>query len=312
MNGLPLGKVLIRTVKEFIDDEMSTYASALAYQMLFSLFPFILFLIALIGFLHLPDFFSWLRLQSELVLPPQALEQVNPVIDQLQQSKGGLLSVGIVIALWTASAGVRLMMSAMNAAYDVVEGRPIWKRLPLSIFYTIGLAGMLLAAAALMVLGPQVMSWLAGQVGLEAFVVTLWTILRWPVIVLLMMVAVAVMYYVMPDVEQKFRFITPGSVLAVVVWIAASLGFAFYVKTFADYNAMYGSIGAIIVLLLYFYISAAVLLLGAEMNAVIEHMSAEGKDPGEKTFDEADDPNPKQHVSGLGRDHSLTSPSDEA
>lgn len=312
LNGLPLGKVLIRTVKEFIDDEMSTYASALAYQMLFSLFPFILFLIALIGFLHLPDFFSWLRLQSELVLPPQALEQVNPVIDQLQQSKGGLLSVGIVIALWTASAGVRLMMSAMNAAYDVVEGRPIWKRLPLSIFYTIGLAGMLLAAAALMVLGPQVMSWLAGQVGLEAFVVTLWTILRWPVIVLLMMVAVAVMYYVMPDVEQKFRFITPGSVLAVVVWIAASLGFAFYVKTFAGYNAMYGSIGAIIVLLLYFYISAAVLLLGAEMNAVIEHMSAEGKDPGEKTFDEADDPNPKQHVSGLGRDHSLTSPSDEA
>ena len=173
LNGLPLGKVLIRTVKEFIDDEMSTYASALAYQMLFSLFPFILFLIALIGFLHLPDFFSWLRLQSELVLPPQALEQVNPVIDQLQQSKGGLLSVGIVIALWTASAGVRLMMSAMNAAYDVVEGRPIWKRLPLSIFYTIGLAGMLLAAAALVVLGPQVMSWLAGQVGLEAFVVSI-------------------------------------------------------------------------------------------------------------------------------------------
>lgn len=171
---------------------------------------------------------------------------------------------------------------------------------------------MLLAAAALMVLGPQVMSWLAGQVGLEDFVVTLWTILRWPVIVLLLMVAVAVMYYVMPDVEQKFRFITPGSVLAVVVWIVASLGFAFYVKTFADYNAMYGSIGAIIVLLLYFYISAAVLLLGAEMNAVIEHMSAEGKDPGEKTFDEADDPDPKQHVSGLGRDHSLKPTSDEA
>ncbi|KQB55505.1 ribonuclease BN [Pseudomonas endophytica] len=309
LNGLPLGKVLVRTVKEFVDDEMSTYASALAYQMLFSLFPFILFLIALIGFLHLPDFFSWLRLQTELVLPPQALEQVNPVIDQLQQSKGGLVSFGIVVALWTASAGVRLMMSAMNAAYDVVEARPIWKRFPLSIFYTIGIAGMLLAAAALMVLGPQVMGWLAGQVGLETFVVTLWTILRWPVIILLMMVAVAVIYYVMPDVEQKFRFITPGSVLAVVVWIAASLGFAFYVKTFADYNAMYGSIGAIIVLLLYFYISSAVLLLGAEMNAVIEHMSAEGKDPGDKTFDENDD---QPNVSGLGRDHSLKSTSDEA
>jgi len=177
------------------------------------------------------------------------------------------------------------------------------------VFYTVGIAGMLLAAAALMVLGPQVMAWLAGQVGLEDFIVTLWTILRWPVIVLLMMVAVALMYYVMPDVQQKFRFITPGSVLAVVVWIVASLGFAYYVKTFANYNAMYGSIGAIIVLLLYFYISAAVLLLGAEMNAVIEHMSAEGKDPGEKDFDQHDE---KQHVSGLGRDHSLKPTTDEA
>jgi membrane protein len=283
MKGLPLHRVMVRTVTEFIDDEMSTYASALAYQMLFSLFPFILFLIALIGFLHLPDFFSWLRLQSELVLPPQALEQVNPVIDQLQQSKGGLLSVGIVIALWTASAGVRLMMSAMNAAYDVVEGRPAWKRFPLSIIYTVGVAGMLLIAAALMVLGPQVMSWIAAQVGLEYFIVTLWTIARWPVIVILLMVAVALIYYVMPDVKQEFRFITPGSVLAVVVWIIASLGFGFYVKTFANYNAMYGSIGAIIVLLLYFYISSAVLLLGAEMNAVIEHMSRKARTRAKKS-----------------------------
>ncbi|MEO3724826.1 YihY/virulence factor BrkB family protein [Pseudomonas syringae] len=311
MKGLPLHRVIVRTVTEFMEDEMSTYASALAYQMLFSLFPFILFLIALIGFLHLPDFFSWLRLQSELVLPPQALEQVNPVIDQLQQSKGGLLSVGIVIALYTASAGVRLMMSAMNAAYDVVEGRPLWKRFPLSIIYTVGIAGMLLVAAALMVLGPQVMGWIAAQVGLEEVIVTLWTIARWPVIVILMMVAVALIYYVMPDVKQEFRFITPGSVLAVVVWIIASLGFAFYVKTFANYNAMYGSIGAIIVLLLYFYISAAVLLLGAEMNAVIEHMSSEGKDPGEKVPGELDE-HPKQHVSGLGRDHSLKPNTDEA
>ncbi|WP_414705025.1 YihY/virulence factor BrkB family protein [Pseudomonas coleopterorum] len=286
MHNLPFMKVMVRTVKEFVDDEMPTYASALAYQMLFSLFPFLLFLIALIGFLHLPDFFTWMRLQADLVLPPQALEQVNPVIDQLQQSKGGLLSIGIVVALWTASAGVRLTMSAMNAAYDVVEERPAWKRIPLSIFYTIGLAGMLLCVAALMVTGPQVMQWLAGQIGMEDFIVTLWTILRWPLIVILLMIAVAVIYYVMPDVKQEFRFITPGSMLAVVVWIVASLGFAYYVKTFADYNAMYGSIGAIIVLLLYFYISSAVLLLGAEMNAVIEHMSAEGKDKGAKDPDE--------------------------
>jgi membrane protein len=159
---------------------------------------------------------------------------------------------------------------------------------------------MLLAAAALMVLGPQVMEWIAAQVGLQEAVVTVWTVLRWPAIIILMMVAVALIYYVMPDVKQKFRFITPGSVLAVVVWIIASLGFAYYVKTFADYNAMYGSIGAIIVLLLYFYISAAVLLLGAEMNAVIEHMSAEGKNPGEKDFD---DQQPTETITVLGHEH---------
>lgn len=304
LRNLSLRQVLVRTVKEFVDDEMSTYASALAYQMLFSLFPFILFLIALIGFLHLPDFFSWLRMQSGMVLPPQALDLVNPVIDQLQTSKSGLLSVGIVVALWSASAGIRLLMSAMNAAYDVPEERPVWKRLPLSVLYTVGIAGMLLAAAALMVLGPQVMNWIAAQIGLEDIVVTLWTIARWPVIIILMMVAVALMYYVLPDVKQEFRFITPGSVLAVVIWIVASLGFAFYVKTFADYNAMYGSIGAIIVLLLYFYISSAVLLLGAEMNAVIEHMSTEGKSKGQK---DADAPMEEKHATVLGHTHS-TSP----
>lgn len=290
MRGLSLGpwKLIKLTVKEFLDDEMPTYAAALAYQGLFSLFPFLLFLIALLGFLHLPEFFDFLRQQADYVLPAQALEQVNPVIDQLQQRQGGLLSIGIIVALWSSSAAVRSLMTALNAAYDVREARPPWKRIPLSVLYTFGIVGMLLAVAALMILGPQVMGWIAGHFGLEDYVVVLWSILRWPVIVLLMMMAVAVIYYVTPNVKQRFRFITPGSVLAVVLWIAASLGFGYYVKNFADYNAMYGSVGAIIVLLLYFYISSAVLLLGAELNAVIEHHLPHGKNPGEKTFAHAE------------------------
>lgn len=292
MRGLSLGpwKLIKLTVKEFLDDEMPTYAAALAYQGLFSLFPFLLFLIALLGFLHLPEFFDFLREQADYVLPEQALEQVNPVIDQLQQRQGGLLSIGIIVALWSSSAAVRSLMTALNAAYDVREARPPWKRIPLSVLYTFGIVGMLLAVAALMILGPQVMGWIAAHVGLEDYVVILWSILRWPVIVLLMMMAVAVIYYVTPNVKQRFRFITPGSVLAVVLWIAASLGFGYYVKNFADYNAMYGSVGAIIVLLLYFYISSAVLLLGAELNAVIEHHLPHGKNPGEKTFAQSEPP----------------------
>lgn len=195
------------------------------------------------------------------------------------------MSVGILVALWTASAGFRSLMNAMNRAYDVDEGRPSWKLMLLSLLYTIGTAVILLASAGLMIVGPQVMEWLADLVGLKETIVLLWAWLRWPVVVFLMMLLVAVLYYVTPDVEQEFRFITPGSVLAVIVWIAASVGFGIYVQNFADYNATYGSIGAIIVLLLYFYISAAVLLLGAELNAVIEHHSVEGKDPGEKTAD---------------------------
>ncbi len=283
--GIGATTLLKKTFKEFSSDDMSTYASALAYRALFSLFPFLLFLLALLGFLNLSDFFDWIRQQAALALPPMAMEQVNPVIDQLQRQQGGLLSFGILAALWTASVGFRSLMNAMNRAYDVREGRPTWKLMLLSVLYTVGSAVLLLACAMLMVLGPQVMGWLADLVGLRDVVVVLWAWLRWPVVIFLMMLLVAVLYYVTPDVEQKFRFITPGSVLAVVVWGAASLAFGIYVQNFADYNATYGSIGAIIVLLLYFYISAAVLLLGAELNAVIEHHSVDGKDKGDKEIE---------------------------
>lgn len=261
---------------------MATYAAALAYQVLFSLFPFLIFLVALLGFLQVPEFFDWLRQQAAALLPAQALEPVNTAIDQVQQPQGGLLSFGILLALWSASAGVRATMNALNVAYGVAEGRPMWKLYLLSLLYTVGLAALLITAAALMVLGPQVTGWLGDQFGLGAVTVTVWNVFRWPLAVALLFVTVALIYYVAPDVEQQLKFITPGSVLAVVVWIAASLGFAFYVQNFADYSATYGSVGAIIVLLFYFYLSAAILLFGAEVNAALEHHAPTGKDPGEK------------------------------
>ena len=282
LRGLGAGELIKCAVKEFNADEMPTYAAALAFQALFSLFPFLLFLMALISFFDLQPFFDWLRDQAALLLPAQAMEQVDKVIVQFQTQKAGLFSFAILVALWTASAGVRSMMVAMNRAYDVPEGRPLWKLYPLSTLYTLGIAAMLLSASALMVVGPSLMGRLAGLIGFEAYLVVLWTWLRWPVAILLLVVAVAVIYYVTPDVQQEFRFITPGSLLAVLVWIAASLGFGVYVQNFADYNATYGSVGAIIVMLLYFYLSAAVLLFGAELNAIIEHHDPTGKDPGEK------------------------------
>lgn len=282
LRGLGFVELMKRAIREFGEDEMETYAAALAFRGLFSLFPFLLFLVAVVGYLDLQSFYDWLRGQAALLLPPQAMEQVDGVIVQFEQQKSGLFSIAILLALWTASAGFRMAMVAMNRAYDVHEGRPFWKLYPLSLLYTVGLAAMLLSAAALMVVGPNLMGWLAELFGLREVVVTVWAWVRWPVAVFLMVLAVAVFYYVTPDVEQEFRFITPGSLVAVLTWILASLGFGYYVQNFADYSATYGSIGAIIVLLMYFYLSAAVLLFGAELNAVIEHQDPSGKDPGEK------------------------------
>ncbi len=272
LGGLGPGTLARRSVKEFLADDMTTYAAALAYHVLLALFPFVIFLVALLSFLRIPGFFDWLMSQAQLALPGQASQQVTAVIEQLRDSReGGLLSFGILAAIWAASAGVRSLMNALNAAYDVEESRPTWQRYLLSILYTLGLAVMLILAAGLMLLGPQVVEWLAGQVGLGGFVVMLWTWLRWPVAVLLLMLALAVIYYVTPNVDQPFQFITPGSVLAVIVWVLASLGFSYYVSNFGSYNATYGSLGAVVVLLLYFFISSAVLLLGGELNAEVYH-----------------------------------------
>lgn len=275
LHGIGVMTLLKNSLKNFLANDMTTYAAALSYQVLFSIFPFIIFLVALLGFFNIPQFFDWLRERAQLVIPGQAMEQVNQVIEQLQQPQSGLLSIGAVMALWAASAAVRATMNSLNFAYSAKESRPAWKLYPLSVLYTIGIAAMLMLAGALLLIGPQAIEWVAGQVGLEQLFVTLWTWLRWPISFLLLILVLAIIYWAAPNVQQKFRFITPGAFIAVVVWIAASVGFGYYVSNFSDYGAMYGSLGAIVILLLYFYISAAVLLFGAEVNAEIERHAEE-------------------------------------
>lgn len=272
LEGVNPTDVARRSVREFGRDDMSTHAAALAYHVLFALFPFLIFLIALLSFLHIPRFFDWVLEEGERALPADAYRPLRDVVDQIQgQSQGGLLSVGVLAAIWGASSGIRSLMNALNVAYDVEETRPLWKRYVLSIAYTIGLAALMIAAAALMLLGPEGMEWLADQVGLSQVVVTLWTWLRWPVLVLILMLVAAIVYNVAPNVDQPFRFITPGAVVAVVIWVLAALGFSLYVSNFANYSATYGSLGGVVILLFFFFISSAVLLLGAEVNAEIRN-----------------------------------------
>jgi membrane protein len=262
-------RLLKRATVDFFADDMPTYAAALAYRLLFSLFPFIIFLTTLLGFLGVPQFFGWMRDQAAFLVPGHAMDTVDKVLAELQAPQGGLMSVGIALAIWSASAGVLGTMNALNVAYDVKERRPAWKRFVVALAYTLALALMFIIAAAFMVSGPAFLIWLSQHVGLDTLFIKVWTWVRWPLAVFLLMLVVALVYHAAPSVKQPFRLITLGSVLAVTLWVAASLGFGFYVQNFVSYNQTYGSMSAVIVLLFYFFISAAVLLFGAELNSAI-------------------------------------------
>lgn len=266
-----LFQTIKRAAKEFSDDDMTTYAAAVSYQVFFSLFPFIIFLLALLGFLRLEQVFDFLLQQANTVMPSNAQQMVSDIVGQVRsQASGGVMSFGVIVALWSASSAVRMAMHALNVAYDV-EDRPAWKKIPLSIVYALLLAALLIVSAGLLFFGPQIVEPVFRAVGLSSIVpllTTLWAFLRIPVAVLLLMFAVALIYWLFPNVAgQPFRFVTPGAVIAVIVWILASLGFSYYVSNFSSYSKTYGALASVIVLLLYFFISTLILLFGAEINS---------------------------------------------
>jgi membrane protein len=266
---LELGKL---SIKGFLDHDMPIYAAALAYRALFALFPFFGFLIVFLGFFQISTFFEWLIDQGNSTLDTQYIEFGEWLVSEIQnQAGGGLLSSVLVIAVWSVAGGVRSLVKALNIVHGVEESRPAWKRVLLQVFFALGLAVMIILGTALLLIGPRVVEWIVGLVGLDKVFVFLWTWLRLPVALVLLMLAVSAIYWVVPNVDHPFQLVTPGAVLAVIVWVVASLGFSYYVSNFADYSVVYGSLGAAVVLLLYFYISAAVLLLGAEVNAAIYH-----------------------------------------
>lgn len=265
----PVG-VVKQAIKDFGEDDMNTHAAALTYRVLLAVFPFLIFVLTVVGALNMDEFFDAMLNEAQQAFSPELYSQFETILTQVESgASGGLLSFGLVLAVWSAAGGVRSVMHAFNVAYDVEEERSFLQKYISSVLFTLGLAAILLSAIALMFLGPQTMEWLADQAGLGTVFVNLWTWLRIPVAILLMILAVALIYHFFPNVDQPFALVSPGSVIAVLGWIIASLGFSFYVGNFANYNATYGSLGGVIILLFYFFISSAVLLVGAEVNAVI-------------------------------------------
>jgi membrane protein len=264
--------VLKRTVKEFNDDNLTDWAAALTYYAVLSLFPGILLLTSLLGLMG-PNATQTIVDSLDMLGPGEAKDFIAGAIENLQNSNAsGLLAiVGLATALWSASGYVGAFMRASNSIYDIEEGRPIWKVIPLRLGLTIGVVVMLALVALGVTLTGGVAEWLGEVLGLGSTFVTVWDIAKWPVLFLLASGAIGLLYWASPNVRQpSWLWITPGGLLAVLVWVLASTGFALYVANFGSYNKTYGSLAGVIIFLVWLWISNLALLLGAELDAELE------------------------------------------
>ena len=277
------GELIRRTLRETQADNGLGLAAQLAYYFFLALFPALLFLIALASFLPAGDLIGRVVASLRGVAPPDVLDIIRSQLEQITSSRsGGILTFGIGAALWSSSAAMVAIIDALNRAYDVEDGRPWWRQRLLAILLTVGVALFILVSFGLVVAGPQLAEYLASQMGLGAAFEWAWKILQWPVVFALIVTGVGLIYYVAPDVDQDYVWITPGALLATLLWLLGSLAFRFYVMNFGSYNETYGAIGGVMVLLTWLYMTGLAIIVGAEMNAEIEHASPHGKQPGEK------------------------------
>src|SRR5215213_282227 len=271
-----------RTFKEFTEDNCLGLAAQLAYYLLLALVPALVFVVALTSFLP-GDAIQRTLDTAAAFMPPDVVTILQDQLRSIANGKdAGLLTFGFLFALWSSSAAIVAVTDALNRAYDIDEARPWWKVRLTAIALTVGLAAFVLIAFALVLVGPTLAERLASGAGLGGAFVWTWKILQWPVVFALVATALAILNYFGPDADQDWAWVSPGAVLATALWLIASLAFKSYVANFANYNETYGSLGGVIVLMLWFYISGMAVLVGAEMNAEIEHASPHGKDPGEK------------------------------
>jgi membrane protein len=267
---------LKRTVREFKDDNLTDWAAALTYYAVLSIFPGMLVLVALLGL-----FGTSLDTLTDQVTTqaPGAVRQIlTTALDGLRQAQGtaGVLSiVGLAAAIWSASNYVAAFMRASNAVYDVPEGRPLWKTLPIRIGVTLAVTVLLAVSAAIVVLTGSFADQVGRFLGLGSTLVTVWDIAKWPVLVLIVSQVLSLLYWASPNAKQAgVRWISPGGLVAILVWVLASIGFALYVANFASYNKTYGALGGVIVFLVWLWITNIAVLLGAELDAELHRARA--------------------------------------
>lgn len=278
-----------RTAKEINEDHLAAFAGNLTYKGLFALFPFAVFLLSLLGLFGAPDLLNSLLEQARIVLPNDVVGLLEDQLLSIAETRAeGAFTAGAIVslllALWGVSGAFRSVMEAMNVMYEIEEDRPFWKVYGISVFLSLGVAALLITALVLVVFGPGIGGAIADVVGLGYVFELVWNIVKWPVLIGIVLFAFALVYYFAPAAEQRFRYVSPGSIMAVTMWLLFSLLFRLYVENFGSYSATFGSFAGIIILMLYIYYSSFIMLVGAEMNQVIEEHVPEGKNEGEKTL----------------------------
>jgi membrane protein len=284
------------TFKEVSEDHVIAFAGNLTYKALFAIFPFFTFLLSLLGLFNATQLVNTMLDKVSGVLPPGAFGFIeNQLLGITKSQAESAFTIGaivsILLALWGVSGAFRSVMEAINVMYEVEEDRPFWKKYSISIFISLAVIVLMLTSLGLVVFGSTVGGGLAEVIGLGTVFQTIWSIVQWPILACIVLFAFAVIYYFAPAAKQKWRWISPGSVLAFAFWLVFSLLFSLYVGTFGSYNETYGSLAGVIILMLYIYYSAVIMLIGAEMNQVIEWHIPGGKDEGEKVPKEDKRPN---------------------
>jgi membrane protein len=273
--SLTWSDLIKRTIHETMSDHAQGLASQLAYYFFLALF---VCLLAVARFFPLHNFNDDLVRLLGGVAPDEVLSIISQEMSIEEGRSGGLLTLGLLGALWSSSSAVVALIRAMNRAYDIDEGRPWWKVRLTAIGLAIVLSVLIVVAFTLIVAGPQLADALGDHLALGGSVVWTWKIIQWPLAFGLVVIGVGLVYYYAPDAEQLWVWITPGALAATVLWLLGSLAFRFYAVNFGNYGALSG----VILLLFWFYLSGLIIVIGAEMNAEIEHASPWGKAPGEK------------------------------
>ena len=279
---LTWGQLAKRTYDELWKDDVLGLAAQLSYYFLLALVPAIVCVLAFTSLLP-ANFLQDVINSLSGFAPPDVVQIMRDQLTSLREGEHtGALTFGLLVALWSSSIAMVSIINALNTAYDIDEGRPWWIVRLMAVVLTVGVAVFIVLASALVLMGPDLIDYVASRVGLSQAFASTWNIVRWPLAFVLVVLCIGLIFYFAPDAEQDWEWITPGAVLATILWLGASLGFKYYVASFGNFNESYGSLGGIIVLMLWFYISALAVLVGAEMNAEIEHASPHGKQPGEK------------------------------